>query len=599
MAPRSELRSNVRATAQNENENDENVESAVDLPPPPGGGGAGGEGAGAAAGAGVAGPEAGQGQAVPDMTVLIQAIAGAFQAAVAGAQGAVHQGDVGVRLPLERLRSLGGTEFRGLSAEGSESWLEGTKRILGQMSCTDVQKLGCVVSLLQDDAYTWWTTTIAGTAEADVTWTFFQNAFKRRYLGVRYLDEKKREFMSLTQGGMSVAEYEVQFVRLSQYAPELVSDERARCEWFRYGLVTDVKMYVLATEYDDFDVLVGRAKDIEMNLGLSSKSAGSGAGKRAAEYSSDGGRNKRGRDQKYQSSAKRGGGAPARGGNARVDPSACWTCGSRGHMKRDCPRAEREVQAPVVAAGNACWNCGSTDHMRRECPMLAGGQVRAPVVAAPQRGRGRGRGNFQRREEGGRGVAHVVAIQPEGGGQARVYAQREGRNDADVIAGTFTLQSLSLLSLIDSGSTHSYILREHAELLGLPVESLDVGVRVTSSFGETVVTRKLFRRCPLVVQDHVFHVDLMELPFYGFDVILGMDWLAEHRAVVDCENKRVSLKLADDYEVVVVGENVKFLANVVSSLEASRMLRQGCEAYLAFVMNPSSKELRVQHIRIV
>ncbi|GMI79845.1 hypothetical protein HRI_001653800 [Hibiscus trionum] len=498
MAPRRELRGNVRATAPNENENEENTGSAV-IPPPPPGGGAEGERAEAAAGAGAAGPEVGQGQAMPDMSMLVQAIAGAFRAAVAGAQGAGHQGDAGVRLPLERLRSLGGTEFRGMSAESSEAWLESTKRILGQMSCTDVQKLGCVVSLLQDDAYTWWTTTIAGMVEADVTWTFFQNVFKRRYLGVRYLDEKKREFMSLTQGSMNVAEYEVQFVRLSQYAPELVPDERARCERFRYGLVTDVKMYVLATEYDDFDVLVGRAKDIEMNLGLSAKGAGASSGKRAAEYSSGGGRNKRGRDQKYQSSAKRGGGAPARGGNARADPSACWICGSRGHMKRDCPRAVREVQAPVAAAGNGCWNCGSADHLRRDCPRLAGDQVRAPVVAAPQRGRGRGRGNFQRREEGGRGVAHVVAIQPEGGGQARVYAQREGRNDADVIAGTFTLQSLSLLSLIDSGSTHSYILREHAELLGLPVESLDVGVRVTSSFGETVVTRKLYRRCPLVV----------------------------------------------------------------------------------------------------
>ncbi|GMI67523.1 hypothetical protein HRI_000421600 [Hibiscus trionum] len=601
MRPRRETKGNMRAMAQNENE--ENAENAVDLPPPPGGGGAGGEGAGVAAGAGVAGPEAGQGQAVPDMTVLIQAIAGAFRAAVAGAQGAGHQGDAGVRLPLERLRSLGGIEFRGLSAEGSESWLESTKRILGQMNCSDVQKLGCVVSLLQDDAYTWWTTTISGMEDADVTWTFFQNIFKRRYLGVRYLGEKKREFMSLTQGSMSVAEYEVQFVRLSQYAPELIPDERERCERFRYGLVTDVKTYMLATEYSDFDVLVGRAKDIEMNLSLSARGAGPSAGKRVAEYSSGGGRNKRGRDRKYQSSARRGGGgqgAPVQGDKARVDPNTCWTCGSRGHLRRDCPRAAREVQAPVVAAGNSCWNCGSADHMRRECPLLAGGgQGRAPRVVAPQRGRGRGRGNFQHREDGGKNVAHVLAVQPEGGGQARVFAQREGRNDADVIAGTFTLQSLSLLSLIDSGSTHSYILREHAELLGLPVESLDVGMCVTSSFGETVVTRKLYRRCPLVVQDHVFHVDLMELPFYGFDVILGMDWLVEHRVVVDCENKRVSLKLADDYEVVVVGENVKFLANVVSTLEASRMLRQGCEAYLAFVMNPSSKELRVQDIRTV
>ncbi|GMJ04407.1 hypothetical protein HRI_004109900 [Hibiscus trionum] len=400
---------------------------------------------------------------------------------------------------------------------------------------------------------------------------------------------------------MTVAEYEIQFVRLSQYAPELVPDERERCECFRYGLVTDVKTFMLAAEYTDFDVLVSRANDVEQNLGFSSRGVGSSSGKSAADYSSGGGRNKRGRDKRYQSSARRGGGghgAPVQGDQLRANQNTCWTCGSRGHMRRDCPRAAREVQALVAVTGNSCWNCGSADHMRRECPLLAGGgQGHAPGVVAPQRGRGRGRGNFQCRDNGGRNVAHVVVVQPEGGGQARVYAKREGRNDTDVIASTFTLQSLSLLSLIDSGSTHSYILREHAQLLGLPVESLDVGMRVSSSFGETVVTRKLYRRCPLVVQNHVFLVDLMELPFYGFDVIFGMDWLFEHRAVVDFESKRVSLKLADDYEVVVVGENVKFLTNVVSSLEASRMLRQGCEAYLAFVMNPSSKELRVQDIR--
>ncbi|GMI64545.1 hypothetical protein HRI_000123800 [Hibiscus trionum] len=181
-----------------DNENAENVE---DLPPPPGGappvgGGAGAGNAGAGAGAGVAGPEGAQGKAAPDMTMLIQAIVGAFQAAVAGAHGAAHQDDANVRLPLERLRSLGGTEFRGLSPEGSESWLESTKRILGQMNFNNVQKLGCVVSLLHGNAFTWWTTTISGMEDDEVTWAFFLNAFKRKYLGVRYLDEKKREFVS-------------------------------------------------------------------------------------------------------------------------------------------------------------------------------------------------------------------------------------------------------------------------------------------------------------------------------------------------------------------------------------------------------------------
>ncbi|KAK9006555.1 hypothetical protein V6N11_018892 [Hibiscus sabdariffa] len=189
------------------------------------------------------------------------------------------------------------------------------------------------------------------------------------------------------------------------------------------------------------------------------------------------------------------------------------------------------------------------------------------------------------------GEANDGSAGPQGG-PARVYAHREGRNDTDVIAGNFSIQSLSLLSLIDSGSTHSYILSEHARLL-------DVGVNVTSSFGDTIVVRKLYRRCLLMIQGYLFLVDMMELPFYGFDVILGMDWLVEHRARVDFETKRVSLKLADDHEIVVMGENIKFLSNVISVLEAQRLMYNGCRAYLAYVMNPNMGEARPRDIRTV
>ena len=53
---------------------------------------------------------------------------------------------------------------------------------------------------------------------------------------MRYLDDRRREFIDLVQGGLSVTEYEFRFVRLSQYAPELIPDERTRCDHFCFGL---------------------------------------------------------------------------------------------------------------------------------------------------------------------------------------------------------------------------------------------------------------------------------------------------------------------------------------------------------------------------
>ncbi|KAK9031836.1 hypothetical protein V6N11_056122 [Hibiscus sabdariffa] len=473
-------------------------------PPPPVVGEANGGGAGPQGGVGPqagAGPQAGQGPTVGDLSPLIQAIAEAFQTAMAGVQGAAQPQGGGNGLPLERLRHLGGDEFRGLSPEKSEAWLESTIRVLGQMECTDARKLGCVVSLLQGDAYAWWTTVISSMDEDDITWGFFQSAFRKKYLGSRYEDEKKREFMALVQGSMSVTDYEIQFVRLSH---------------------------------------------------------GSSSGKRPASWDRDS--TKRHKDQRFQPEPRRGGGNPRRGHQGQ----------GRFQQAPECARCGRRHMGECWGNGSSCWNCGARGHMRRDCPH-------------PAR----------------RNVAHVVAVQPEGGGPARVYAQHEGRNDTNMIAGNFSLQSLSLLSLIDSGSTHSYILSEHARLLDVPCEVLDVGVNVTSSFGDTIVVRKLYRRCPLMIQGYVFPVDMMELPFYGFDVILGMDWLVEHRVRVDFETKRVSLKFADDHEIVVVGENIKFLSNVVSVLEAQRLMDCGCQAYLAYVMNPNMGEARPRDIRTV
>lgn len=71
------------------------------------------------------------------------------------------------------------------------------------------------------------------------------------------------------------------------------------------------------------------------------------------------------------------------------------------------------------------------------------------------RGHGQSRGG-NGRSIGQRVVAHMIATPTESGGPTQVYAIREQRDreSTDVIACTFTLQSISLFSLVDLGSTH-------------------------------------------------------------------------------------------------------------------------------------------------
>ncbi|KAA3480273.1 hypothetical protein EPI10_020721 [Gossypium australe] len=48
-----------------------------------------------------------------------------------------------------------------------------------------------------------------------------------------------------------------------------------------------------------------------------------------------------------------------------------------------------------------------------------------------------------------------------------------------------------------------------------------------------------------------FLVDLMLFSFNEFDVIIGMDWLIVHDAIVNCTQKRIVLKCQND-EIVNV-----------------------------------------------
>ncbi|XP_016706989.1 uncharacterized protein [Gossypium hirsutum] len=91
-------------------------------------------------------------------------------------------------------------------------------------------------------------------------------------------------------------------------------------------------------------------------------------------------------------------------------------------------------------------------------------------------------------------------------------------------------------------------------------------------------------------------IDLMELSFYGFDVILGMDWLTEYQGKVEFDTKQISLRNSDGIKIIVNGERPRFLSNVVSVMKAEKMMGKGCEAYLAYVMNLVRKETRVEDI---
>ena len=159
---------------------------------------------------------------------------------------------------------------------------------------------------------------------------------------------------------------------------------------------------------------------------------------------------------------------------------------------------------------------------------------------------------------------------------ARAYAMKvvEDTDALYVIVGNFTILDTIVHALIYPGSTHSYICTNIPSLGKLPRTETEYDILVTNSFGHSIIVNRLYRDCPIRIQEYDFPRDLIELSFKEFDVILGMDWLSRHQAIVDCRMKIVTLRTPNEDEVTFIGERSNHLSNVIFVATARTMVRK-------------------------
>ena len=63
------------------------------------------------------------------------------------------------KAPIDMVSRHGAEEFHGTSMEESDKakyWLEKLQRVLEEVRCPPNQRVSCVVSLMQSEAYDWW-----------------------------------------------------------------------------------------------------------------------------------------------------------------------------------------------------------------------------------------------------------------------------------------------------------------------------------------------------------------------------------------------------------------------------------------------------------
>ncbi|XP_077222089.1 uncharacterized protein LOC143855926 [Tasmannia lanceolata] len=94
-------------------------------------------------------------------------------------------------------------------------------------------------------------------------------------------------------------------------------------------------------------------------------------------------------------------------------------------------------------------------------------------------------------------------------------------------------------------------------------------------------------------------VELVIQEMKDFDIILRMDWLAANHSNFDCHKKIVKFCIPNQPEFRFRGSLRVVPPRVISTLLARRLLRNGCQGFLASVKDVSQGDLRLPDIPIV
>ena len=154
-----------------------------------------------------------------------------------------------------------------------------------------------------------------------------------------------------------------------------------------------------------------------------------------------------------------------------------------------------------------------------------------------------------------------------------LYEMREADGpNAPIAQGTIYLHSTPVCILFDSGATHSFISENCVSKLGLVCNEVCEPFVVNLPNNERLVGTKCLSEFPITIQSKKFEADLICIAMDPYDIILGMDWLTRHGAVIDFSSRTVTVSSGGQSVCKFKGRNDADNGRLINAMAAFKLL---------------------------